>query len=223
MADIRLLNNGTVGGNYIDWQGLLGAGKTMDWKQAALYEGRVFNATVGTLSTGIVGGGNGTVLDLDQPEFVISIPNGTTIIPISMSIQGNCADAIADHSTLQALICYSLLYTLASGTYTTETPICMKTVGGRSSVCTVASAATADTLSSSGADFVHDIDLARAEVKVDLPANGETPIILRLDYNPDPAPYLVGPGSITGYWGGTSAVTGYAQLYWAEFATSELF
>jgi hypothetical protein len=223
LANIRL-ESLRDSGSFINAKGIFGAGAVMDWKSQAALEGKVFNVTVGTLSTGIVGGGNGTVLDIDQPEFVISIPSGVTVVPISFNIQGNCADAVADHSVLEAVVCLSRYYTWAAdGASTAETPICTKLVGGGASRCACASAHTGDMTLSSAADPVHDVDLARMEVKIDLPANGETPVILELRYNPDPPPFLVGPCTITGYWGGTSAVTGYAQLYWAEYSTSDLF
>lgn len=201
------------------WAGRDGALVNLPWKQALVLEGRVFTYTVGTLSTGIVGGGNGTVLDIDQPEFLISVPSGTAIIPLSISIEGLAADAIADHSTLEALIAATIGSAWdGTGTATTETPSNLRTDSPRASACSCRSAFTADITTAP----VHTIDLAREEVKIDLPANGETPIIVRLDYTPEAAPVIVGPAMITGYWGGTSAVTGFAQVCWAEFQKSEV-
>jgi hypothetical protein len=205
----------------INLKGLIGSALTMDWKQIAMYEGRIFTTTIGTLSTGIVGGGAVTIPDIDLPEFLIDIPEGYVVVPISMSIQGNCSDAVADHDVLEAFICKCTdVRWDGTGTCTSETPICMKTVGGRTSVCRVRSAFNTVDITTAP---VHAIDLAREEVKFEKPAAGETPVILRLDYAPKVPPFIVGPTMITGYWGGTSAVTGYAQLYWAEYETSELF
>lgn len=200
------------------WFGRDGALVQLPWRMALVLEGRVFGATVGTLSTGIVGGGNGTVLDLDQPEFIISVPSGTAIMPLRVAIQGNAADAVADHSVLEALICADRTQAWAAdGTCTSTTIYNYRTDSPRASACLARTAFSADTT-----DPVHSIDLARAEVKIDLPANGETPIILDLNWVPEQPPVLVGPAMLVGYWGGTSAVTGYAQIIWAEFFKSEV-
>jgi len=58
-----------------------------DWIQAAILEGYGFIANVGSLSTPIVGGGDGTIIDQNQPEFGMIIPDGKTIIPIRLAIQ----------------------------------------------------------------------------------------------------------------------------------------
>jgi hypothetical protein len=200
------------------WLGRDGAVIDMGWKQALVLAGQCFTATVGTLSTGIVGGGNGTVLDIDQPEFLIYVPTGLAIMPLRIAIQGNAADAVADHSVLEAVIALGEVAWDGTGTCTTEVAYNMNRGSSLASGCSVRSAFTVDITTAP----VHVLDLARAEVKIDLPANGETPIILDLLYEPDPAPIIVGPATITGYWGGTSAVTGYAQLYWAEFTKAKV-
>jgi len=201
------------------WAGRDGALVSLPWRIALVMEGRVFGVTVGTLSTGIVGGGNGTVLDIDQPEFVISVPTGTAIMPLRVGIQGLAADAVADHSVLQALVCADTAKVWdAAGSCTTETAYNYRTDGPRATACTCRSAFTGDITTAP----VNHIDLARAEVKIDLPANGETPIILDLNWMPESPPILVGPAMLVGYWGGTSAVTGYAQVIWAEFTKAEV-
>jgi hypothetical protein len=200
------------------WLGRDGAVIDMDWKQALLLAGQCYSFTVGTLSTGIVGGGNGTILDIDQPEFLIYIPTGTAIMPLRMAIQGLSADAVADHSVLQALIALGEVAWDGTGTATTEVAYNMNRGSSLASACSCRSAFTADITTAP----VHLQDLARAEVKIDLPANGETPIILDLLYEPDPSPLIVGPATITGYWGGTSAVTGYAQVSYIEFTKNRV-
>lgn len=200
------------------WLGRDGAVIDMGWKQALLLAGQCFTFTVGTLSTGIVGGGDGTVLDIDQPEFLIYVPTGTAIMPLRMAIQGNADDAVANHSVLEALIALGEVAWDGTGTCTTEVVYNLNRGSSLASACSVRSAFTANITTAP----VHIADLARAEVKIDLPANGETPIILDLLYAPDPSPLIVGPATITGYWGGTSAVTGYAQVSYIEFTKSRV-
>jgi hypothetical protein len=38
-------------------------------------------------------------------------------------------------------------------------------------------------------------------------------------YEPETAPLIVGPASLIGYWGGTVATPGFAEIQWVEFAT----
>lgn len=211
------------GVNNDAWSGRDGALVSMPWVDALVLEGRCFTFTVGTLSTAITGGGNGTVLDLDQPEFLISVPAGTVIRPLKIAVQTNCPAAITDNDISQILVCIDRASAWnADGTYTAETAYNMRTDNPRLCSCSCASAFTADMLASSGSDTVHHIDLVRKECKAEVAANGEVVYNFDLDYEPKVAPFIVGPALVTGYWGGTAAVTGYAQIVFAEWAKSEL-
>ena len=57
-----------------------------NWIQALIARGFGWHIEVGNFDTGITGGGAGTVMDLDQPEFGISVPAGSTIIPFDIQI-----------------------------------------------------------------------------------------------------------------------------------------
>jgi hypothetical protein len=202
------------------WLGVDGSLVTLPHHQALVLEGRVFTFCVGTLSTGITGGGNGTVPDLDRPEFFVSVPTGTVIKPLRMAIQGTAADATADHDKLEAMICIDRTQAWAGdGTVVTPTVYNFRTDNPRASACSCRSTASADIT-----DPVDSIDLARSEVKIELPANGETPIILDLEWSAEtsPAPYIVGPAMLVGRCGGTAAVKVFAQIVYAEWSKSEL-
>ena len=202
------------------WLGKDGSLTQQDWKQALAIEGRCFTVTIGTLLTGIVGGGAATVPDADLPEGLISIPSGVVLSPLRVAIQGNCADAVANHNTLQAFVCVDRAAAWdGTGTCTVETAYNIRTDTPRSTQCTCRSAFNTVNIT---VPPVHHIDLARAEVKIDLPAAGETPVIVNLLYEPNPAPFIVGPAMLLVYFGGTTALTGYAQLYWAEWSKAEL-
>jgi len=56
------------------------------WLQARVAEGRGFHVDVGAFSTPITGGGAGTIIDIDQPEFALAIPDGTAIMPIRIDV-----------------------------------------------------------------------------------------------------------------------------------------
>jgi len=202
------------------WYGKDGAAISLPWLQALVLEGRCFTATVGTLSTGIVGGGNGTVPELAEPEFVIGVPAGAVILPFRIAVQGNCANAVADHDVLEVIIA-AMLGTAydGTGTATTEVAYNLRTDNPKASLCSVKSAFTADITIAP----VATIDLARTEVHVDATsAIALGTIVVDCLYQPTVVPFIVGPAILFGMWGGTTAVTGYAQLYWAEFAKSEL-
>ena len=108
--------------------------------------------TVGAFSTGIVGGGNGTVLDIDQPEFIVSVPAGYVIRPIYVEIVVQPGVTTGDSDETEALLAVdSLGYmrvgptpTGAAVTHTDETPTNMRTDLAQWSVCRCASAFTAN-------------------------------------------------------------------------------
>jgi hypothetical protein len=216
----RTTADGTAGKLWLDRDGAV---ITKSWKQALLDAGRCFTFTVGTLSTAIVGGGNGTVLDLDQPEALLSVPAGKAIKLLRVAVQTNGPAAITDNDITQILLCLDNASAWnKDGTYTTEVAYNMNTGSSQASGCFCASAFTADMLASSGNDTVHYIDLARVETKAEVAANGTAIAQAAMLYEPDPCPTIVGPALVTLYWGGTAAVSGYAQIFWAEFTKDEV-
>ena len=202
------------------WLGTDGAQVAMTWQDALVLEGRVFTITVGALSTGIVGGGNGTVPELAEPEFVVAVPTGVAIKPLRIAVQGVCADAVANHDKLEIIIAADILKGWdLTGTATTEFAYNFRTDLPRGSACAVRSAFTADITSAP----VAVVELARREVFIEqTTAVGTVPIIVDLLYEPASGPFICGPAMLFGMWGGTSAVTGYAQITWAEWSKTEL-
>ena len=190
-----------------------------DWKQRAVLQGRGFHVDVGAFSTPIVGGGNGTVIDIDQPEGLISVPSGTSIIPVRVSVQVQPGLAATDLDENEILVGVDIAKAFdASGTSTSETALKMY-LGQGTSLCTCASAFTGDCTAP-----VIGMELARKVETMDLlgtPANGWGHI-LDLVYEPNCPPVLVGPCCLVVYFGGTVAVSGFAQIEWLEFLTADL-
>jgi hypothetical protein len=189
---------------------LLGGALTADWRQALIARGFGWNVTVGTLSTGVTGGGAGTVLDLDQPEFGLSVPTGYTLIPLDFHIQVNPGLQTTDSHVTEALIAVDRTAAWAGdGTVTTEAPLGLRTNVTSGCPATCFSAATADIT-----DPVLSFELARAEALTDVQGTAANVNLyqVRLDYEPKTPPLIVGPGAVYGYWGGSIAATGYAQL-----------
>jgi hypothetical protein len=193
-----------------------GALHGMDWRSAAVLSGKGFHVTIGALSTPITGGGAGTILDLDQPEGIISVPLGTSIQPIRIHVQALQPLIATDADESEILIAVDRTAKWAvDGTRTDETIFNMRTdiVGG--SNCVAASAFTADTT-----DPVLDIELARSIYVADSQsAVGVVNTKHELLYEPVAPPLIVGPAMIVIYWGGTVATPGFAEIQWVEMAT----
>ena len=187
--------------------------------------------TVGAFSTGIVGGGAGTVLDLDQPEFVVSVPAGHFIRPIYCEIVVQGGISTADSDETEALLAVANLQqwrvagtpTGAAVTQTDETPVNMRTDLGEGSACRCASAFVVDmevvNAAGTSADFVLNMELARIVETADQAGTAANVAyrIIRLLYEPLNSPILVGPACLVGYWGGAIAnVGGFAVVQWVE-------
>lgn len=192
-------------------------------KMIAMGYGRA--VTVGAFSTGIVGGGAGTILDLDQPELVIAVPAGYVIRPLFAEIVVQGGISTADSDETEALLAVdSLGQWTGDGTFTSELPSNMNTRFDKGSACRVGSAFTADMTTTprnggAAADPVLDMELAGIVETGDqggVAANVAYRII-RLAYNPALPEWLEGPCSLLGYWGGTIAtVGGFARVRWVE-------
>ena len=191
-----------------------------DWRQRAAFDGRCYHVDVGAFSTAIVGGGNGTAVTADEPECVISVPTGSVILPLRVSVQCQTPLLVTDADEAEIILAWDQAAAQAGdGTSTAETCLQMFGGSGSTSLCTATSAytgaMTTPTLS---------VELARSVVTGDMngaPANalwGK----LGLLYVPETAPIIVGPAMLIIYWGGTVATNGFAQVEWLELLVGDL-
>ena len=191
-----------------------------DWKQRAILQGRGFHVDVGAFSTGIVGGGAGTVIDIDQPEGMISVPTGTSILPIRVAVQVQTGLITTDLDENEILVGVDVAKASdGTGTMTTETALKMY-MGNGTTLCTCYSAFTANTTAP-----VVGMELARKVETADMTGSSTSAWAHQLDlvYEPNTPPVLVGPCCLLVYWGGTVAtVGGFAQIEWIEFLTADL-
>ena len=190
-----------------------------NWKMAGILQGLGYMVNVGAFSTPITGGGNGTILDQDQPEFVISVPTGTSIIPLRAEVV--CAVPIltadSEESEILLAVDQDAANTSGGGGGTSETIYNMNTLKGSGSACTVVSAITADITTAP----TLDLELMHKLLLGDFgDATGISHPELYGLYQPEAGPILNGPCMLIGYWGGTVAVTGFAVVQWLEFRTS---
>lgn len=190
---------------------------TVTWKQALLFEGRCFQMTVGSLTGGadiamITGGGAGTTIDQDQPEFGVSVPAGTTLIPLEIHISCQ-VDMDADGEEGNIVVAYDTAAAVVGGTSTPETPVNLLTGTGQASVATAFSATTADITDPTVSGILAFKTIQGSDNGV---AANAVMTALTLDYEPETPIFLTGPAAFYGYWGGTAAVPGMASVIWAE-------
>jgi len=191
-----------------------------DWRLEAIRDGKGFHVTIGTLTTGILGGGAGTIIDLDQPEFALAIPSLTTVIPLRIHVQCEPPLIAADSDIEEIIIAYDKDVAVASGTGTVETAFNMWNGHAKTSACTATSAFTVNIT----VEPTEDLELARAQLLGDVQGTAGNALYHKLDllYEPVSPPFLVGPSSLLIYWGGVVAMNGFAQIEWLEFATTDV-
>lgn len=195
------------------WANPAGAVVDLSFKQALIAAGYGYHVTVGAVTTPITGGGDGTTLDVGQPELAISVPSGTAIMPIS--IRAECElPADTDNDIEEILIAVDRTQAMtALGTSTTETPANLRTDNPNASGCTVVSAVTANI---TPAVPVHGIELARKQERTNIVTAGITQGFMELVYEPKHPPIIVGPAIVFVLFGGVAAMAGFAQAAWIE-------
>ena len=188
------------------------------------------SACTGGVSTGKVGGGAGTTLLVDEPEFALGVPAGVCIRPFSIYAQCQTGITTADADESEILIAVdSLGYWNGNGTCTIVDPSNLRTDLDKGSMCRVGQAVTGALTTTPGygaaaaADPVLDMELDRTVQTANFgDATGITDLMLDLKWEPEHPPYLVGPCSLFIYFGGTRATVGcFAQVKWVEGKISD--
>ena len=196
-----------------------GALDIRDWKLARIFEGRGYHVSIGAFSTPITGGGAGTIFDQDQPEGVLSIPSGVTLIPVRIHVQTQTPLLATDADESEILIAVDRLAAsnASSATGTAETIFNMRTDNPQSSLITATSAVTTNITNPT-----LDIELASSRLVGDVQGTAATVNLyqFRLDYEPKNPPIILGPAMVVGYWGGSIAATGFAQLNFLAFPSA---
>jgi hypothetical protein len=108
-----------------------------------------------------------------------------------------------------------------TGTHTNPTIYNLRTDTPMSSLCNCGTAFNTVNITTAP---VESFDLARREVKLEKAAAGECAVIVDLKWSAisSVAPFIVGPACLLGHFGGTTVMTGYAKVMWAEWQKSEL-
>lgn len=191
-----------------------GALFTADWQVDLVNQGLVYHAAFGAMGasdlTELTAGSN-----LDQPDFGISVPSGTTLIPLRITIaakvplDANDADAFfvvyGDPDAAYA----------GDGTVTDVTPVNAYTGGstGNASVFEDASADITD-------PTVTKVFVCGVQQQSALTTSGVSDSMLNLDWSATVPLMLKGPAAIYGYGGGSDSVTWVGSAMWAEVPSS---
>ena len=196
----------------------------LDWKQWLVLKGYVWQfttpstgPTAGGDSVGLTGGGSGTTIDGDQPDFIVSNSDDDwAMIPLDLQIHGVAVDIDADGEYASALWVADHTQATAAAAGVNNTAITgrnllglsatpVEGLHGRIVACCVNTADITDPVTS---DILVSsrIQAADAGVAASQQVNGIDAV-----YKPE-YPYIMrGPSHILGYWGGTAAVTALAS------------
>lgn len=182
---------------------------TAGWKQRLLLAGKMWSVDVGVVAAGadvteVVGGGNGTVVDMNQPELMIGVPAGYFLMVTACRCSCHSLSDAADDEVLIVLATDRTATVPTDGTKTAVTPLNMLD-GGGAFPGTAYKEATADITNPTHSDIL-DFEAYQA-LGIAVSAIG-----LKMDYEPDVPRILAGACSVYLCWGGTVAAHGAATL-----------
>ena len=188
-----------------------------DWKAELVLAGLAYGVTVGGVTGGaaealITGGGNGTVIDTDEPELQVGTPTGYYHIPLGFMFSGR-ADLDADTETAQVLL---FADTASQGdrpiaaSSTVKTP--MNLLGGGDSAVSWATSAVTTAITDPTCSHI----LAFKTFLLEAAAAGSIAADLSLQWEPALPIILKGPCAVYAAWGGTAAVAAACSYYFAE-------
>lgn len=194
------------------------------WREELSLAGLVYGFTVGSLSAGadvalVTGGGAGTTIDSDQPEFIYSVPTGYYLVPLSCRISANAdLDADGEHG---GLLFFADTTQAVARTGITGTAVVAKPLlgGGPEAAGFGWHTVTADLT-----DPVLSLLLAYERITAADAGTAASQQVysLRLEYRPTQPVVLKGPCSIVACWGGTATVTALAHFEWAEIPADRI-
>ena len=193
--------------------------QTGDFLQDAVLSGYGYGITIGALTTPIVGGGAGTVIDLDQPELVLSVPDGTTMLLMHVGFQLEMpADVEGEIHEIILTADRSAAAGGLAGNGTDENEFNLLTNRGSKGARVDAWSAMTSNITAPTDDFV----LTRRQIITQVLTSGILSTEFRFDFDERPAIAFVGPAAVYGYWGGIQAISGFGEARWVEFDTSDL-
>ena len=223
MVDVRLLaqqesvTRVTDGAN-IRWRSLRdGTGLVLPWYQALVFEGRVFGAHAGSITTGIAGH---AAADADQPEMAVRVPDGTEALPLLLRAETQSYETtLGIHGLMFAVSNIDV----GNGTSTAAGEVLNLRLDAPVSVAST----VRHTYSGNGTDPLtagNFLELGREAGNFDSdPAtSGIRGLTLELSANRMVMPTVVDAGSILGYGEGGTTANFFFHMIWAEFTEGVL-
>ena len=203
---------------------LLGMGEVHKAIDLLIAEGQGGHVTIGALTTPIVGGGNGTTIEIAQPAGILNIAPNAVMIPVRFDIQCEVGLMAADNEVDEILIAVDTGNAVDGINETTAINEQVYNMRGDlgNGLAGLVSAWSAVTTNLSTAP-VHTMELARNQNFRDFqgtPANA-VGTQFGLLYEPKHPPLLTGASNLGAAvfvdWAGTVAVSGFAQLEFVIF------
>jgi len=198
---------------------------TADWKTRLVLAGKVYRMSVGTLTgdgglSRVTGGGSGTVIDLDEPEIVISVQAGHYLIPIEILVASlQDQDANADLGEIIACVDVSAGVT-TGGTAGTAYNLLD---GGPAFPGYFGHTVTSAITNPVNEHLLAAVTASASEFVSNGTATNLTNGVitnLTLHYEPSFPQFFAGPCQLCVYWGGTTAATAIASVVVAAIPTS---
>lgn len=208
----------TADGGFKPLRGLRdGTALVVPWIQALVFEGRVFGAHAGSITTGIAGHAS---VDADQPEMAVRVPDGTEALPLYLS-----AEAQSFETTLGI---HGLMFAVSNidvgnGTSTAATEVLNLRLDSPQAVAST----VRHTYSGNGTDPLtagNFLELGREAGVFDSDAatSGIKGLTLRVSAQQMVMPVVIDAGSILGYGEGGTTANFFFHMIWAEFSEGAL-
>lgn len=172
------------------------------------YEGRVFTANMGTVTTPITF----LVTAANRPDAWVRVPSGTTILPISINVTLEAMTGTAQEFDVR--ICAN---DIGNGTSSAADvgPLTLHTGSGKTSLCTARQLATADTTAETTPISIYRKSYVTAE------ATGEEDKGIHITREQMGYPVLKGAATWELFCAATTnQATGFVVMTWAEILTS---
>lgn len=187
-----------------------GSMSIVDLATVMAVEGYCYTANIGTLTTPIAGH---VGIDDDQPEAVVDVPTGKTIIPVYISVY------LEDSAGTDNEIVYATSRAnVGAGTSTAGTALNMATDNPNNSSCSVYRSYTGNGVATSSKVEFYRGGYPFADATTDPQKRFEWSLKTHAN-----SPVIVGLSALVLYWAATTtAPSGFATITWMEFATEWL-
>ena len=205
--------------------GIDGAMAHQDWIDALIARGYGWHVSVGSFSTPIVGGGAGTFLVADEPELVIDIPAGKTLVPLRFEITLETPLIAADDNEVESLIAVDqgAISGANAGNGTVELQWNMRTGAAGLAAGGGVNVVSAVTTNLTGTPAL-DLELSHKSQVADVQgavANALWGDFMHV-YEPKWPLLISGLATLVVYFGGTIATSGYISADYLVFDTSKI-